>query len=49
MMPNMDHELCGCLEGREISGGWKGKGRLLGGAMRHKRTKRERLLGGQSA
>lgn len=45
----MGHEPYECLKEKENSEGRNGKGRLLGGAMRSCRAKRESILGMESA
>ena len=42
-----DHEPHGYLEERENGGGWNGKGRLLGGAMKSCRAKSISLVWSQ--
>lgn len=39
IISSTDHELYGCLEQGENGGGWNGKGRLLGGAVKSCRAK----------
>ena len=49
IMSSMDHEPYECSKEKKNSEGWNGKGRLLGGAMRSCRAKRESILGMESA